>query len=271
MGNELLRQGAASGVTDAFDAVAASFDERFENAITRRIRNKIHGIVESLLSPPSTILDINCGTGIDAMAFAQKGYSVTGIDISPGMIQQAKAKAHASANFKTAFSIGSFEHLSERVQGSFDIAFSNFGGLNCTDDLSGVAREVSSVLRPGGYFVAVVMPPFSLWEFFSYAVRGQRKNALRRMRRGTLATGFDGKSFTVFYHSPRTFMDACSPWFELRDLIGLSILSPTPQSTGFARTFPRLIRLLEWVDSKIERLPLFRSSGDHFIVICRKK
>lgn len=258
-------------VIEAFDTVAVHFDERFENEITRRIRNKMYALVDATVHPPASILDINCGTGIDAMAFAKEGFSVVGLDASPGMIQEARRKTSREPGARVAFSVGSFLHLSEHVRGPFDLAFSNFGGLNCTGDLAGVAREVSSVLRPGGYFVAVVMPPFSLWEFFSYALRGQRKNALRRMRRGTLATGFDGSFFTVSYHSPRTFVDACSPWFELQDLIGLSILSPTPQSTGFARTFPRFLRLLEWVDSKIDRLPLFRSSGDHFIAICRKK
>jgi ubiquinone/menaquinone biosynthesis C-methylase UbiE len=271
MDNSPYHQDSSIDVLEAFDSVAVQFDERFENEITHRIRNKIYSLVERTVHPPASLLDINCGTGIDAMALAQKGFSVLGLDASPGMIQEAGRKAAREPGARVAFSVGSFHHLSGHIPGLFDLAFSNFGGLNCTDDLSSVAGEVSSVLRPGGYFLAVVMPPFSLWEFFSYALRGQRRNALRRMRKGTLATGFDGKSFTVLYHSPRTFMDACSPWFELRDLIGLSIMSPTPQSTGFARAFPRLIRLLMWVDSQIERLPLFRSSGDHFIVICRKK
>lgn len=271
MRDEILHSGSLSGVTDAFDAVAASFDERFENAITRRIRDKIYGIVESLLPSPSALLDINCGTGIDAMVFARRGYSVTGIDISPGMIQQAKVKALAFPNLDAAFSVGSFEHLSERVQGSFDLAFSNFGGLNCTENLSGVAKEVASILKQGGYFVAVVMPPFSLWEFLSYALRGDRKNAFRRLGKRTLATGFDDGTFLVFYHSPQKFREACSPWFEAYDQIGLSILSPTPQSMGFAGRFPRLVRLLDSIDSGIERWPFFRSLGDHFIVILRKK
>ena len=270
MRNEILHTGSLSGVTDAFDAVAGSFDERFENAITRRIRNKIYGIVESLLPSPSALLDINCGTGIAAMVFARRGYSVTGIDISPGMIQQAKVKALAFPNLDAAFSVGSFEHLSERVQGSFDLAFSNFGGLNCTENLSGVAKEVASILKQGGYFVAVVMPPFSLWEFFSYALRGDFRKAFRRMQRGTRATGFDGKSFTVFYHLPGKFLEACSPWFALRDQVGLSILSATPQSTHFARSFPRAARFLERMDALIERCPLVRSLGDHYVMILQK-
>lgn len=270
MRNELLRTGSPAGVTDAFDAVAASFDERFENAITRRIRDKVYGIVESLLPPHSALLDINCGTGIDAMVFAQRGYSVTGIDISPGMIQQAKGKALAFPGFNATFSVGSFEHLSERVRGSFDLAFSNFGGLNCTEDLSGVAMEVARVLSPQGYFVAVIMPPFSLWEFFSYAVRGDFRKAFRRMQRGTRATGFEGKSFTVFYHSPRKFLEAFSPWFAFRDQVGLSILSATPQSTHVVRSFPRTARFLERMDMLIERWPLLRSLGDHYVMILQR-
>lgn len=257
-------------VAVAFDSVAADFDRRFENDITRRIRDKIYSLIKTLVSPPSSILDINCGTGIDAIALAKGGYAVDGIDVSLGMIQEAERKSAETSALRISFTAGSFHQFSERIHGSFDLAFSNFGGLNCTDDLAVVAEELSLVLKPGGYFMAVVMPPFSLWEFTSYALRGQLQNSLRRIKKKTPATGFDRNGFTVFYHSPQTMIETFAPWFVVQDQLALSILSPTPQSTGFAATFPGIVRLLEWLDSKIERWPGFRSWGDHVVLVFRK-
>jgi ubiquinone/menaquinone biosynthesis C-methylase UbiE len=42
---------------------------------------------------PMTILDVACGTGSHSLLFSERGYSVTGIDISKRMIELAKRKA----------------------------------------------------------------------------------------------------------------------------------------------------------------------------------
>ena len=48
---------------------------------------------QSLPSSPAKILDVGCGTGSLAVLLVEEGYDVTGIDFSPAMIAQAKAKA----------------------------------------------------------------------------------------------------------------------------------------------------------------------------------
>ena len=260
----------STSVLEAFDSIAAVFDSQFENDITRRLRAIIYREAERYLPPAGTILDINCGTGIDALYFLQRGYRVTANDVSPEMIAHTRRKIaplYPQAEFRT----GSFEDLGSISGPAFDAVLSNFGGLNCVRDLGPLARVSGSLVRPGGVAVMIVMPPASLWELAAGMVRGKPRAAFRRMLPGTTATGFNGKTFAVFYHSPSSVLSAFRPWFRLRSLRGLSVVSPPPHATRFRSAFPRFSRLLESADEVLARLPLIRSMGDHWLMVLERK
>jgi ubiquinone/menaquinone biosynthesis C-methylase UbiE len=258
-------------VAQAFNLISEGFDRDLENDITKRIRENIYEVVERLVVPGTSIVDINCGTGIDAIALARRGFRVTGIDISPKMIEQAERKAEQGHLQNVSFLHGSFERLSEAFDEPAGLVLSNFAGLNCTANLFVVAREVSGIVSPGGFLLAVVMPRFSLWESLSYVLRGQWKGSIRRFRKRTTATGFRGKTFIVHYHSPTSFRRAFQPWFDMRQLIGVSVFSPSPQSMTFYHSYPRLVRWLERLDDLVAPLPLFRSIGDHYIMVLQRR
>jgi ubiquinone/menaquinone biosynthesis C-methylase UbiE len=258
-------------VAEAFDGISERFDHDLENDITRRIRERIYENIESLVEPGSSILDINCGTGIDAINLDRRGFRVTGIDLSPKMIKQAHGKVVRDERLDVRFLTGSFDRVSEIVEGPFDLALSNFGGLNCSDQLSDVAKELSRVILPSGFFVGIVMPRFSLWESISYAMRGEWNESLRRSRKETQATGFRGKTFLVHYHAPSSFMRAFEPWFVMKRLVGISVFSPTPQSTSFVRAHPHLAHRLDKVDKLLGGFPVIRSIGDHYMIVLQRK
>jgi ubiquinone/menaquinone biosynthesis C-methylase UbiE len=258
-------------VAEAFDGISEIFDRELENDITRQIRDKIYQMIEGIVQPGASVLDINCGTGIDAIALERRGYLVTGIDISPKMINRARGKALQEDSHNIRFVHGSFERLSELIDQPVDLVLSNFAGLNCTDNISGVAEELSRVIWPRGFFLGVVMPRFSLWESLSYAIRGEWKMSIRRLAKKTVATGFGDSAFVVHYHAPSSFVRAFQPWFEVKRLIGISILAPTPQSMSFYRAHPRLVKWLEKLDMILGPFPLCRSIGDHYIIILQRK
>lgn len=71
-------------------------DERIDN-ITRLLLEK------QMLNPNSTVLDIGCGPGKFVIEFAQTAKSVTGVDISPKMLQSAAENAVAKKRENTEF------------------------------------------------------------------------------------------------------------------------------------------------------------------------
>lgn len=261
-------QGA--GVTEAFDSVAETFETALENDITRALRQKVYQTIRSLVSPASDILDINCGIGIDAVTLAQEGFNVVGIDLAPKMIAEAKGRAGRCGVSNVEFLVGSFEDLSLVSGRSFELVLSNFGGLNCVSSLETVAAQVAAVVRPGGYFVAMVMPPVCLWEIVAGLARLNFRSAFRRLRRNVQAIGFHGGTFTVHYYSPRTLAAAFRRWFKVRQIMGLNIISPPPHAMRFKSNFPRLIAFLERVETTVAGLPVVRSVGDHFVMILQR-
>jgi ubiquinone/menaquinone biosynthesis C-methylase UbiE len=259
-------------VADAFTAISGTFDETFEaSPIIHRIRSRVYGLITESVPAGGRILDISCGTGIDAIQLARYGFIVDGIDISPGMVERARLKAHSENMTNVSFRVASFEHLTAFPDQLYECVFSNFGGLNCVEDLGNVALEASRVAKPGAWFIGVVMPNVSLWEIISGMARLKFRYAFRRLGKVTAATGFGRHSFSVYYHSPRSVASRFKAWFEVSNIIGLSIFSPPPSAQSFLRRHPKFTALLERVDSAVESLPPFRSIGDHFIIIMKRK
>ena len=73
------------------------------------------------------VLDVACGTGNLAIPAARTGASVTGIDIAPNLISQAKARA-AAESLAISFDVGNAEQLPYE-SGSFDASVTMFGAM----------------------------------------------------------------------------------------------------------------------------------------------
>lgn len=259
-----------SEVAAAFDSLAGQYDELFgHNAIIERLRKKIYSTIDFLVRPPARILDINCGTGTDGLYLAEKGFSVVGIDLSPRMISEAANKSKGFHNIR--FIQGSYENLQSMEASEFDLVLSNFGGLNCTSNLIGVGTQVAAKLKAGGCFVAVIMPSFSLWETVAYGYRGKMKEAFRRLNPRGTETQFHGNRFKVYYFSPREVSRALAPEFEVIESYALNVFSPPPHAWKIAARFPALTAMSEEIDDLIRHIPLFRSIGDHTVIVLRKK
>ena len=96
------------------------------------------------------VLDVACGTGQLAFPAAAAGARVTGIDITPSLIEQARARA-ASAGVDIQFDEGDAEALPYE-DGSFDLVISLIGAMFAPRP-EVVASELMRVCRPGGRIV----------------------------------------------------------------------------------------------------------------------
>ncbi len=141
------------------------------------------------------LLDVGCGSGYFAREMARRGARVTGIDISPRMIEHARGEEEA-APLGIEYLEGDAAEIGGRFPAaSFDVATSCMA-LQDVPDVPAALRGVTEVLRPGGRFVAsVVHPctdtPFRKWE----RDEAGRKRWLcidRYFERGPLETAWTG-------------------------------------------------------------------------------
>jgi len=93
------------------------------------------------------VLDVACGTGNLAIPAAKTGAEVTGIDIAPNLIAQAKERAMAES-LTAVFEVGDAEALPYE-NASFDVVMTMFGAMFAPrPDVA--AAELKRVCRPGG-------------------------------------------------------------------------------------------------------------------------
>lgn len=99
---------------------------------------------------PLRVLDIGTGPGFYAIILARRGYDVTAVDYSEGMLQEAKRNAGALAD-KIRFARMDAQKL-DFADGSFDAIVTRNLTWNLPDP-AGAYREWMRVLRPGGALV----------------------------------------------------------------------------------------------------------------------
>jgi SAM-dependent methyltransferase len=99
------------------------------------------------LKPGMKVLDVACGTGNLALPAARAGAAVTGVDIAPNLIEQAKASA-AAEGLNIRLDVGDAEDLPYE-DGEFDVVMTMFGAMFAPrPDVT--AGELKRVCKPGG-------------------------------------------------------------------------------------------------------------------------
>ena len=260
-------------VARAFTGQSAIFDQLYAtNGIVAYKRVRVRQFLLKYLDPGSRILELNAGTGDDAIFLSKKGHHVHATDISTGM--QARLREKVISQGMNAFvsqelcSFTSLENLTEK--GPFDCIFSNFAGLNCTGDLSKVLASFDSLLKPGGTVVLVVLPRFCLWEFLMI-FKGKFKTAFRRFfSSGGRKAKIDGALFTCWYYSPRFISRALKGKFELKELEGLCTIVPPSYIENFPEKFPGLYNSLCRMENRLKGRWPWKYIGDYFIISLQK-
>lgn len=104
-----------------WDSQAANFDDGPDHGLRDpSIRSAWASLLAGVLPPvPAQVADLGCGTGSVSVLLAERGYQVSGLDLSPKMIQQAEEKARA-AGVRIGFELGDAAEP-PWTSGSFDV------------------------------------------------------------------------------------------------------------------------------------------------------
>ncbi|HEX6303383.1 MAG TPA: methyltransferase domain-containing protein [Anaerolineales bacterium] len=257
-------------IAAAFSRTAEKYDRFAEDHPNlTRMRTKVYSHLKRFLAPEAHILELNAGTGTDAVYLAQQGYHVHATDIAPDMLQRIHDKVdRLNLGDKVSIQNCSFTDLGQVHSGPFDAVFSNLGGLNCSPDLNEVTKSLSPLLKPGGVVTWVLMPPICLSEL-ALALGGNLKVAFRRLSpQGTLAH-LEGLHFMIYYYTPDQVIDAFGQRFIPLSIEGLSVFAPPAESKNLARRHPSLYRWLCWLDDHLAHRSPFFGWGDFFIISLR--
>lgn len=157
-----------------YDAYAAVYDAIGQGRFSARQAEWALGWLADRGAPPARVLDLACGTGDAALAFAAAGCVVAGVDQSRPMLEIARGKAR-DAGHDIAFVEGDIRELrienaelrraestdqttfqSSILSSSFDLATCFYDSLNYLagdGDLARAFAGVAVVLRPGGHLI----------------------------------------------------------------------------------------------------------------------
>lgn len=139
------------GVRDIYEELAASYDNRIPGytALDELFTATESQFVLDRISPRDGVLDLGCGTGRFTLPIARKAASVTGLDLSPAMLEQAANKAKL-VGLDITVKCGDMTDL-PFDDNSFDVAVSMLAIMHVpADQQQSVFREIARVLNPGG-------------------------------------------------------------------------------------------------------------------------
>lgn len=256
----------------AFDSVATDYDgPRGNNALVQRMRRTFREVVRRELPPGSRLLDLGCGTGIDACRFAQLGYPVLATDWSPRMVARTGARLAGASLPVRAAVVHLGIHQLAALDGPFDGIYSNFGPMNCVPDLDTAAEDCARLLVPGGALVFSVMGRICPWELAHYLLRGQFGRAGVRAARGATSVPMNRHTIWTRYYLPREFHRHFASRFTLTGYRALGLFMPPPYMVGYYRRRRRWCDRLGRLDDRVGGWPLLRGMGDHFLMVMRRR
>lgn len=263
--------------TPAFDAIAAEYDKSFSESLIggeqrERSRHWLRKILET--GKALEILEINCGTGEDALWMASLGHSVVATDQSAAMINEAEKKLSASKQKGIKFISCGFENLASQFDKlQFDFIFSNFSGLNCVspDELTILSEQLNSLLKVNGCFAVTVFGKHSWWEVFFFLLKAQPAKAFRRWGNKKISVELSESVYQpVYYYSVRRLKQLLYP-LRLVEKKPVGLFIPPTYLEASMKKRPNLFRSLIRLEKTANGFAIGSSFADHVFLLFKKQ
>lgn len=239
-----------------FDTIASRYDALWsETSVGRAQRSAVWNRIDRLFQRGDFVIDLGCGTGLDAVHLQSRGVTVYGIDSSAEMVAITR-KRGVDAD---CCPIEQLQYFDLRVDG----VISNFGAMNCLTSLTSFAGSLRRMVRPGGYVALCFLNRVCVWEIAYYLFHGTPRKAFRR-----LGGSADSSLAKAWYPSGSEIASAFKKDFRLIDSTGIGLsVPPSYVKSLSARHIDRCFLFDQWLADK----PVLRALADHRLYVFRRK
>lgn len=256
-----------------FDDAAATYDQDFTYSnIGKALRDGVWKYLDKVLESgsPLKILELNCGTGEDAIKFAKKGYRVVATDLSSEMAKITSKKVHKEGLQKKVDVFTCDTRVIDQcdLPVDFDLVFSNFGGLNClnSSELQKLSTDLCKLLKPSGRFIAVVMPKYCMWESFYFLTKFDFGKMFRRNREASLQVKVGDIYVETWYYSPAQFSRLFQIYFKKIALKPIGIAIPPSYMETSIGEKANLMNPLNQLEGFLGSITSLAAVSDHFLI-----
>lgn len=250
---------------DAFDPLAASYDQEFTHTIIGRyLRQQVQQCLLTRLPPGGHVLELGCGTGEDALFLAEHGLQITATDASGRMLSITHEKVQHNPRVTVARL--DLAHLpADDFLQEYDGVFASFGPLNCLEEWKTLSRWLAARIRPGGLAAFGMMAPYCLWEMVWHGLHLRPKRALRRLRGSSSFLPEGGETaITIHYPSVAHLTKSFASHFVRRAVRPLGLFLPPTDVYPVVEKRPRLLRALLALEKRVGHVPQFALLADHY-------
>jgi SAM-dependent methyltransferase len=263
--------------TAAFDAAAGVYDAAFSFSQTGMLqRQRVHHFLQKHIAAlkGSSVLELNCGTGEDALWMAGQGCVVTATDQSAGMIAQLKDKLQAAPGPEVLPMQCAFDELAQKIPlGKYPFVLSNFGGLNCISpgELAALAATLYHITAKEALLALVVMSKKCWWEQLYYRLKGNRQAAKRRQSNGPVNVSFGSSTLPVWYYHPADIEKAFSAGFTKLYQKPVGFFLPPSYMEGYFKKHKTLLKLLYGLEKLFAHFSWQVPCSDHYLIVLKRK
>lgn len=264
-------------MTELFDIASKTYDQDFTETQTGRLqRDLVWKYLDQRTSQggPLHILELNCGTGEDAVHMAGSGHVITATDISPEMLVSAREKISSKGlGHKVHLDRVDIKELDSTPSNhQFDLVFSNFGGVNCIGqhDLEKFKIDIGKLLKPNGTLIMVIMPDFCIWESLYFLAKLSFDQVFRRKKPSVMAD-VSGVKVETWYYSPKKLSKVFMPEFSQVRIKPIGFFSPPSYLETFVKRHPTLLRLISFMEQHFSRFSWQSMMADHYYIELQAK
>ncbi|MDG3003080.1 class I SAM-dependent methyltransferase [Paludisphaera mucosa] len=199
--------------------LAGAFDDqavKFEHSPVQSDAAALERLVRAADFPPgSRLLDPGCGPGLVSEAFLKAGHRVVGVDLSPVMIERARARC-AFAGDAARFVEGSIHSAEISALGPFDGSYSRYVLHHVLDARAFLSRQVELV-RPGGLIVVcdhLSGPDAALARRHQEIEEARDRTHTRNLTGGQLVDLFAAAGLSDVQYQEESFALDFDEWFD---------------------------------------------------------